>query len=143
MSICKLIVRVLRVSLLRDIRHILNRYNRDIVVHLGNLCNSSNLHIEETAIDTETRLYLADNIGIDKRVASKYCLLVLAKQLAWVGNLRAEALRDYGIVVNSHRGWINEMIKYALGNKVLRFPIADYSGEKLAGITGRFAKILF
>ena len=45
--------------------------------------------------------------------------------------------------ITCERAWINEMIKYALGNKVLRFPIADYSGEKLAGITGRFAKILF
>lgn len=45
--------------------------------------------------------------------------------------------------ITCERAWINEMFKYALGNKVLRFPIADYSGEKLAGITGRFAKILF
>ena len=45
--------------------------------------------------------------------------------------------------ITCERAWINAMLKYALGNKVLRFPIADYSGEKLAGITGRFAKILF
>lgn len=45
--------------------------------------------------------------------------------------------------ITCERAWIDEAIKYALGDKALRFPIADYSGEKLAGITGGIAKILF
>ena len=41
------------------------------------------------------------------------------------------------------RTWINEALKLYMEGRKLRFPIADYSGEKLAGITGKFAKILF
>ena len=41
------------------------------------------------------------------------------------------------------RTWINEALKLYMDGRKLRFPIADYSGEKLAGITGKFAKILF
>ena len=45
--------------------------------------------------------------------------------------------------ITCERPWINEVIKLALGDKRLRFPIADYSGEKLSGIAGGLAKILF
>jgi len=45
--------------------------------------------------------------------------------------------------ITCERTWINEVIAMAMKGKPLRFAIADYSGEKLAGITGRFAKILF
>ena len=41
------------------------------------------------------------------------------------------------------RTWINEALKLYMDGRKLRFPIADYSGEKLAGITGKFAKIFF
>ena len=41
------------------------------------------------------------------------------------------------------RTWINEALKLYMEGRKLRFPIADYSGEKLAGITGKFAKIIF
>ena len=41
------------------------------------------------------------------------------------------------------RTWINEALKLYMDGRKLRFAIADYSGEKLAGITGKFAKIFF
>ena len=45
--------------------------------------------------------------------------------------------------ITCERTWINEALKMALSGKTLRFPIADYSGEKLSGIAGGIAKILF
>ena len=45
--------------------------------------------------------------------------------------------------ITCERPWINEVLKLALDGKTLRFPIADYSGEKLSGIAGGIAKILF
>ena len=45
--------------------------------------------------------------------------------------------------ITCERTWINEALKMALNGKTLRFPIADYSGEKLSGIAGGIAKILF
>jgi hypothetical protein len=41
------------------------------------------------------------------------------------------------------RTWINEALKLALNGRSLRFPIADYSGERLSGIAGGIAKIIF
>jgi len=41
------------------------------------------------------------------------------------------------------RTWINEALKLYMDGRKLRFPIADYSGETFAGITGKFAKIIF
>ncbi|MBR4785444.1 MAG: hypothetical protein IK012_09380 [Fibrobacter sp.] len=41
------------------------------------------------------------------------------------------------------RTWINEALKMFMDGRRLNFPIADYSGEAFAGITGKFAKILF
>ena len=45
--------------------------------------------------------------------------------------------------ITCERTWINEALKMALNVRSLRFPIADYSGEKLSGIAGGIAKILF
>lgn len=50
------------------------------------------------------------------------------------------------LVVNKitcERVWINEALRMAMDGRTLRFAIADYSGDKLAGIAGGIAKILF
>ena len=41
------------------------------------------------------------------------------------------------------RTWINEALKLYMEGRKLRFPIADYSGDKLSGIAGGIAKIIF
>jgi len=45
--------------------------------------------------------------------------------------------------ITCERTWINEALKLALNGRSLRFPIADYSGERLSGIAGGIAKIIF
>lgn len=45
--------------------------------------------------------------------------------------------------ITCDRTWINVALKLYMNQRKLRFPIADYSGETFAGITGKFAKILF
>ena len=60
----KLVVRLLRVTLLGYIRHLLNCNYRYIAVELCNLTEGSNLHVEESALDTKASLNLADDVGI-------------------------------------------------------------------------------
>lgn len=45
--------------------------------------------------------------------------------------------------ITCDRTWINVALKLYMNQRKFRFPIADYSGETFAGITGKFAKILF
>ena len=45
--------------------------------------------------------------------------------------------------ITCERTWINEALKLAFNGRSLRIPIADYSGEKLSGIAGGIAKIIF
>jgi hypothetical protein len=45
--------------------------------------------------------------------------------------------------ITCERAWINEALAMAMEGRTLRFAIADYSGDKLAGIAGGIAKILF
>ena len=99
MSIGKLIVRVLCMTILRHVRDEFYSHNGDIAALLGSNLNGSNLHIVYCMLNTESALYLGCAVGVDERIAREDCDILVTCKGKWVCKLRNKTLGNVAVVI--------------------------------------------